>query len=67
MEVKNRFAVGDELEIILPQGNVTQRLESMADEQGAPIEMVAGSGRRVQIPWSHGATEMALVAQYLSS
>ncbi len=51
IEVRNRFAVGDELELVTPQGVRRFRLDAMrraADD--AAIELAPGSGYRVRIP-----------------
>ncbi|MGD8674119.1 MAG: tRNA 5-hydroxyuridine modification protein YegQ, partial [Thiogranum sp.] len=50
VEVKNRFAVGDELELITPAGNRVFRLEDMRDMQGNAAAVAPGSGHRVRIP-----------------
>jgi len=48
--VKNRFAVGDSLELILPEGNHTFVLEKMTDaKDGAARDIAPGSGYRVKI------------------
>ena len=50
VETKNRFAVGDLIEIIHPAGNRTQRLTTMHDSEGQPIEVASGNPLRVRIP-----------------
>jgi len=50
VETKNRFAVGDTLEIIHPRGNRTMRLQHMFDLDGAPLAVAAGNPLRVRIP-----------------
>ncbi len=62
VEVKNRFAVGDELELILPGGNRSFRLETMHDMHGQAVEVAPGSGYRVQIPVQESACELGLLA-----
>jgi putative protease len=47
--VKNRFSVGDKLEIIEPDGNQDVILESMWNMQGEPITVAPGSGHFVWI------------------
>ncbi|RYF06648.1 MAG: U32 family peptidase [Comamonadaceae bacterium] len=49
VETKNRFAVGDTLELIHPSGNRTLRLEGMFDLEGMPLEVASGSPLRVRI------------------
>jgi putative protease len=62
VDVKNRFEVGDELEVILPQGNRSFRLESMSDMQGQATEVAPGSGHRVRIPLPVKTAAMGLLA-----
>ncbi len=65
VEVKNRFHVGDRLELIQPSGNRTFRLDYMEDHQGTPMKEVPGGGYRVRIPLPVAADERALLARYL--
>jgi len=65
IEVMNRFAVGDVLELILPQGNRTFRLEQMCDMEGNPVHVAPGSGHRVQIPLRETRIERGLLARML--
>jgi len=62
VEVKNRFAVGDELELITPAGNRVFRLEDMRDMQGNAAAVAPGSGHRVRIPLADLDCSMALLA-----
>jgi len=62
VEVKNKFSVGDELELIMPGGNRSFRLEEMHDMDGQPTEVAPGSGYRVQIPLQDGECELGLLA-----
>ena len=48
--VKNRFSVGDRIEVLHPAGNKTVRLEAMTDAEGAPLSVASGSGHTVRIP-----------------
>jgi len=49
IEVKNKFAVGDDLELILPDGGRTFTLAEMRNERGEAVNEVLGSGYRVKI------------------
>jgi len=49
IEVKNKLAVGNQVELMLPQGNQRFRLEYMEDQHGNPIELAPGSGYQVRI------------------
>lgn len=51
VEVKNKFAIGDRLELIMPDGkNHEMILESMENLKGEKIEVALGSGHQVRIP-----------------
>jgi putative protease len=49
VDVKNRFAVGDELEVLHPGGNTLVRVEQIRSLDGAAMEAAPGSGHRVRI------------------
>ena len=51
IDVKNRFQVGDRLEIIHPSGNRIVQLAGMHSIDGAAMTVAPGSGHRVLIPW----------------
>jgi len=49
--VKNKFAVGDSIELVNPAGNTTFTLEAMHDARhGHAMEVAPGSGHQVRIP-----------------
>lgn len=50
VEVKNRFACGDRLEVIHPSGNQVMVVDRMEDAEGHAVTLVPGSGRRVWLP-----------------
>ena len=52
--VKNRFGVGDRLEIIHPSGNREIRLEALTGRDGAPATVAPGSGHQVRLPLPPG-------------
>jgi putative protease len=64
VETKNRFQVGDVLEIIHPQGNRQVRLEKMFNLDGEPVQVAQGSPVRVRIP-IEGPVKGALIARLL--
>ncbi|NRT55221.1 tRNA 5-hydroxyuridine modification protein YegQ [Sphaerotilus uruguayifluvii] len=64
VETKNRFAVGDTLEVIHPSGNRRVKLERMTSLEGAPVEVASGSPVRVWVPLA-GPSEGALIARML--
>ncbi len=54
INVRNRFSIGDRLEIIHPAGNREITLDAMQKEDGAPADCAPGSGHRVRIPLPPG-------------
>ncbi len=50
IDVKNRFVVGDSLELMTTSGNITFTLTEMKDKKGNLIEDAKGSGHVVDIP-----------------
>ncbi|CCG18730.1 putative protease [Taylorella equigenitalis 14/56] len=64
VEVKNRFRVGDKLEVIHPSGNMVIVLEAM-EIDGEPTDLASGNGREARIPGMHGK-KGALLARLLS-
>jgi U32 family peptidase len=66
VEVKNRFAVGDDLELMTPVGNRRYRLEEMRALDGEPLRVAPGAGWRVRIRTPGGAgPAMALITRIL--
>jgi putative protease len=63
--VKNRFALGDRLEIIHPAGNREVLVELLLNEQGEPVNEAPGSGYRVRLPLPGGNVDRALLARFL--
>ncbi|MHB8847462.1 MAG: prephenate-dependent tRNA uridine(34) hydroxylase TrhP [Burkholderiales bacterium] len=66
IEVKNKFLVGDRLEIIHPAGNHTIALTQMLDHRGEPIHEALGSGYKVKIPLQANL-EQAMVTRFLNT
>ena len=48
--MKNRFVVGDSLELMTPKGNISFTLTEIKDRKGNLIEDAKGSGHIVEIP-----------------
>ncbi len=63
--VKNRFAVGDWLEIIQPGRNADVHLARMENAEGASIEVAPGSGHVVWLPLPESSVG-AFVARYVN-
>ena len=49
VRVKNRFAVGDGLELMTPQGNLRLRLDALENRQGQAISVAPGDGHVVYL------------------
>ncbi len=47
--VKNRFAVGDRLELMTPQGNLNFRLDALENKRGERTEVAPGDGHTVYL------------------
>jgi len=65
VDVKNKFSIGDQLELIMPEGNRTFRLKNMLDMDDRPVKEAPGGGYRVQIPLDGQDFTMGLLARYL--
>ena len=50
VDVKNRFVVGDVLELMTTSGNITFKLTKILDKKGNPTLEAKGSGHVVEIP-----------------
>ena len=50
VKVKNRFAVGDRLELMTPQGNLNFRLDGLEKHNGDKVEVAPGDGHTLYLP-----------------
>ncbi len=50
VQVKNRFALGDHLELMTPGGNFHFDLAELRDRQGKPLQVAPGDGHVVYLP-----------------
>jgi putative protease len=64
IDVKNKFQVGDKLEIIHPSGNHIVVLNEMHSLSGEALTTAPGSGHRVQIPLQ-GELVKGMVARFI--
>ena len=64
IDVKNKFQVGDKLEIIHPAGNHIIQLTEMLSLSGEQVSVAPGSGHHVQIPLQ-GELAKGMVARFL--
>ena len=65
INVKNKFAVGDRVEVILPEGNQDIIVEHMQDMHGHDMQEAAGGGYEVRIPIPETSSSNGLLARYL--
>jgi putative protease len=64
VETKNKFAVGDRLEVIHPSGNRVVTVHTLHNTEGQPIEVAQGNPVRVWLPLE-GPSEGALIARLI--
>ncbi|WP_085706441.1 tRNA 5-hydroxyuridine modification protein YegQ [Pseudomonas sp. B8(2017)] len=50
VKVKNRFAVGDHLELMTPRGNYHFDLEHMSNGEQQPLQVAPGDGHTIYLP-----------------
>jgi len=66
---KNKFSVGDRVELILPQGNREFVLEKIENLKGESLQIVPGGGHRAQIPLDLSAEQNSfahgMIARFL--
>jgi putative protease len=64
VSVKNKFTVGDRLELILPNGNQDIIVESMQDKYGNTMQEASGGGYEVKIPVPDADCQYGLLSRY---
>jgi len=62
--VKNKFSVGDKLEIIHPSGNSIVELSEMQSLDGEKVSVAPGSGHHVRIPMQ-GDLSNGMIARFI--
>ena len=67
VDVKNKFSIGDRLELILPEGNQDFLVEQLFDMQGSAMQEAPGGGYRVKIPVPPAEISHGLLARYISN
>ncbi|MBK8452910.1 MAG: tRNA 5-hydroxyuridine modification protein YegQ [Thiofilum sp.] len=66
VEVKNRFGVGDRLELIIPDAqNREITVEALRNKRNEPIEVAPGSGHHVRIPVPDLKADKVLISRFL--
>jgi U32 family peptidase len=66
IEARNKFAVGDKLQIIHPTGNQDIVVEKMLNKKGESIQEAKGSGYFVRLPVQAQDLHNAMVAKYIN-
>jgi len=62
---KNKFAIGDSIEVILPEGNTTMTLEHIENNKGETMQEVPGGGYEIKIPLPKADYHLGLLAKNL--
>ncbi|MDE1463565.1 tRNA 5-hydroxyuridine modification protein YegQ [Spartinivicinus poritis] len=65
VNVKNRFQIGDKLELMSPQGNQTFVLNHIEAKNGEKRDVAPGSGHQVKIPIAGYDSQFGLLTKYL--
>ena len=65
LDVKNKIRVGDELELITPDGNQKFKLDAMQSLKGEMLDEAPGGGWKVRIPLPRPVGSMALLTRML--
>ncbi len=61
VDVKNKFKIGDQLELMLPTGNQHFVLETMQDHNGQAMDTAPGGGYQVKIALPTNKPQMGLI------
>ena len=68
MIIKNRFFVGDSIELMTPQGNLTFDLKHLENKKGAAVDVAPGDGHTLYLPVPENVNlEHALLMRNLPS
>lgn len=65
IDVKNKFKLGDSMELLTPAGNVPFTLSEMQDKDGNPLQEAPGGGWKVRIMLPADAGEFGLLVRDL--
>jgi putative protease len=65
IDVKNKFSIGDKLELVTPNGNKDIIVENMEDQYGKQVESALGSGYFIRMQLPEPASEQSLLAKYI--
>ncbi|MDD5229422.1 MAG: tRNA 5-hydroxyuridine modification protein YegQ [Methylococcales bacterium] len=65
IDAKNKFAVGDKIELILPEGNQDLVIERMENMYGQEMQEASGGGYEVKIPLPEMNGNYGLISRYI--
>ena len=65
IDVKNKFAIGDELQLLTPSGNHQFKLQQVEDLYGNSMDEVPGGGYKVRIQLPVHSGEMGLITKHI--
>ncbi len=65
IDAKNKFSVGDKIELILPEGNKDIVIERMEGMYGQAMQEASGGGYEVKIPLPEMDGNYGLIARYI--
>lgn len=65
VEIKNKLCVGDSIEVISPQGNITMTIDKMEKLTGEPIGAALGSGYQIRFSLPKADYQHSLIARNL--
>jgi putative protease len=65
IDAKNKFAVGDKIELILPEGNQDLVIERMENMYGQEMQEASGGGYEVKIPLPEINGNYGLISRYV--
>jgi len=65
VDIKNKLCVGDSIEVVSPQGNITMIIDKMEKLSGEPIEAALGSGYQIRLPLPKANYQHSLIARNL--
>lgn len=68
VKVKNRFKLGDRIELMTPQGNINFSLEHLENRKGEKMDVAPGDGHTLYLPVPEGVSlEHALLMRHLET
>jgi len=65
LDVKNKFSVDDQLELLTPKGNTVFQLDEIQNDNGSTIREVPGGGYKVWVTLPRDDVELGLVTRFL--